>query len=303
MSHPVCYTLPKGEQIMEKLLEFIQSILVLILLLFGGGDSTDAPQATALPVTDGSAIQVHYIDVGQADAALVLCDGAAMLIDGGNADDSSLIYTYLKDRNITYLDYVVCTHAHEDHVGGLSGALHYATTGIAYCPVTDYDSKAFCNFKNALTEQDVDITVPAAGDQFPLGSALVTILSCDSGNADPNATSIVLRIDHGETSFLFTGDAEDATEQAILDAGWDVRATVLKVGHHGSSTGTGYRWLYEVQPEYAVISVGEGNSYGHPHVAVLSRLQDADVTVYRTDRQGDIVCTGDGKTVTFDAEK
>lgn len=285
---------------MEKLLELLQALLVLILMIFGKGD---AEAVTPAPIPEGSFLQIHYIDVGQADAALVLCDGEAMLIDGGNKADSSLLYTYLKDRSIEHLNYVVGTHAHEDHIGGLAGALHYAAADTVLCPVTDYDSEAFRDFRKTVEGQELSITVPKAGDTFSLGAAAVTILHCDSTNENLNNTGIVLRVDYGETSFLFTGDAERETEEVILDSGLDVRSTVLKVGHHGSDTSTSYRFLYEVQPKYAVISVGADNSYGHPHESVTSRLRDADVTVYRTDEMGDIICTSDGKSVTFETEK
>lgn len=139
--------------------------------------------------------------------------------------------------------------------------------------MTDYDSKAFQNFKKAVENCGSAITVPKAGDSFTLGDAVCTILAVNTGS-DTNNTSIVLRIVYGDTSFLFTGDAERDTEQAILARGTDVHSTVLKVGHHGSDTSTGYLWLREVDPEYAVISVGKGNSYGHPTEAVLSRLRD-----------------------------
>lgn len=250
-------------------------------------------------VPQESSFEVHYIDVGQADAALVLCDGHAMLIDGGNAADSNLIYTYLKKHSVSHLDYIVATHAHEDHVGGLSGALNYATVGKAYCPVTSYDSKAFSNFVNNLSKQGISISVPKAGDYFHLGSAEVQILGPITSSGDANSTSIVLRIVYRETSFLFTGDAERAEERDILNAGYSLESTVLKVGHHGSDTSTTYPFLREIMPQYAVISVGKDNSYGHPTEDTLSRLRDADVTVYRTDMQGDIICTSDGKAVHF----
>lgn len=128
---------------------------------------TNAPTIEATILYETSKFEIHFIDVGQADAALVLCDGKAMLIDGGNAEDSSLIYTYLKNHNINHLDYVVGTHAHEDHIGGLAGALNYATVGAAYCPVNSYDTKSFSNFVSALSKHGVTITIPSKGDSFP----------------------------------------------------------------------------------------------------------------------------------------
>lgn len=273
----------------------------------------DVPEATPSPSVEptteptvapvDSTFEIHFIDVGQADAALVLCDGQAMLIDGGNSADSSLIYSYLKKHGVSHLDYIVATHAHEDHVGGLSGALNYATVGTAFCSVTSYDSEAFNDFVKYLGKQNVSITVPAAGDSFKLGSAAVQILAPIKHSDDPNNMSIVLRIVYGDTSFLFTGDAEREEEQDILNAGYTLESTVLKVGHHGSDTSTTYPFLREIMPEYAVISVGNDNSYGHPTEDTLSRLRDADVKVFRTDMQGHIICTSDGKTVSFAVER
>lgn len=140
--------------------------------------------------------------------------------------------------------------------------------------------------------------MPAVGDTYDLGSASIEILGVNGGSGSNNS-SIVLRIDYGETSFLFVGDAERDAEQTILDSGADLSATVLKVGHHGSETSTTYPFLRQIMPQYAVISVGTGNVYGHPTEAALSRLRDAEVTVFRTDLQGDITCSSDGSTVTF----
>lgn len=265
--------------------------------------SFETPSLNPPPISDGSTFEIHYIDVGQGDSALVLCDGQSMLIDGGEASESSKIYSYLKSSGVSQLDYMVATHAHSDHIGGLSGALNYATVGIAYCPVTEYDSKTFSSLLKYLDAQGVGITVPTAGDTFALGSAVVQVLGPQKAYDDPNDTSIVLRVVYGDTSFLFTGDAERTAEADILEAGYDLNSTVLKVGHHGSDTSTSYPFLREIMPEYAVIQVGKDNSYGHPTEDTLSRLRDADVKVYRNDLQGTIICTSDGKAVSFSTER
>ena len=260
-------------------------------------------QGEAAPPAEGGSLQVHFIDVGQADAALVICDGHYMLIDGGNAEDSDLVYSYLERHGAKNLDYMVASHAHEDHIGGLSGALNYAKVDTALCPVTEYSSKVFQNMVKYLEQQGKSLTVPAPGDKFDLGSARVEILGPVQEYDDTNNTSIVLRIDYGETSFLFTGDMETGAEKDLLESGADVRATVLKAGHHGSDTSTGYQFLREVSPRYTVLSVGEGNKYGHPSDEVLSRFRDAGTEVYRTDMQGHVIAESDGKTVTFRTEK
>lgn len=281
-----------------------QTILSLIILvcILAAGLITYLLQPQAPTIQDGQ-LQVHFIDVGQADATLIICNGQTMLIDGGNSADSNVMYTYLKKHNITHLDYVVATHAHEDHVGGLAGALEYATVGVAYSPVKSYDSKAFSNFKSALNRRGVTLSIPSVGTKFDLGDASCQILAVNTDNRDTNNTSIVLRIQFGETSFLFTGDAEAEVEQVLVNSNFPLKSTVLKVGHHGSNSSTGYVFLREVMPEYSVIHVGKDNTYGHPTDIVLSRLRDADTILYRTDMHGDILCTSDGKTVEFQTAK
>ena len=259
--------------------------------------TSDTTSGTSSAVSE---LTIQFIDVGQADAALVSCQGQYMLIDGGNRADSDILYTILKRENIARLDYVVCTHAHEDHCGGIAGALEACSSiGNVYCSVTEYDSKAFKNFVNSVTAKNAEIHVPAAGDVFYLGDATITILGPIKDYQETNNTSIVLKVTHGSNSFLFTGDMEHDAEIDLLEAGVDVSADVLKVGHHGSSTSTSYRFLREVAPIYGVISVGKDNSYGHPHEETLSRFRDAEVQVFRTDLLGDIFCTSDGERIEF----
>ena len=231
--------------------------LSLVLALTGCGLSGGAGRPDPGPA-EGT-LEVHYIDVGQADSALLLCGGESMLIDGGNVADSDMVVAYLADQGVEELDYVVCTHAHEDHVGGLAGALSQYPAGEVLSPVTEYDSQAFGNFLKYTQEQGLSLTVPEPGDTWTVGTAAVTVLGPVQDYDDTNNTSIVLRVDFGETSFLFTGDMERSAEEDLLESGAWLEADVLKVGHHGSDTSTSYPFLREVDPDYAVISVGENN--------------------------------------------
>lgn len=275
--------------------------LLLLLSLLLSACAEYQPATT--PAVTGDGLSVHFIDVGQADCALLECDGEYMMIDGGNRDDSQLIVSYLQQQGVEELTTVVCTHAHEDHVGGLPSVLAVYPTGAVYAPTRTYSSKVFDNFLYYTDQQGLDITIPSPGDTFSLGEAEILVLGPTTSYADPNNTSLVLRVDYGETSFLFTGDMETDAENDMLDywAGQEdlFQADVLKVGHHGSNTSTGYRFLHEVSPTYGIISVGTGNSYGHPHEEPLSRLHDAGVTLLRTDQLGTILAVSDGTEVSF----
>lgn len=290
----------------KKLIGFL---LALALLLAGCDTEVpiipDTTVATDV-VSGGETLTVHYIDVGQADCALVECGGEFMLIDGGNVEDSSLVVSYLQSCGVETLKTVVCTHAHEDHVGGLDGVMAVFPTQAVYAPTTTYASKCYDTFLYYVDQQGLSITIPSPGDTMTLGDAQLEVLGPVENYADTNNTSIVLQLRYGSTSFLFTGDMERDAENDMLEYWGDTidwKTDVLKVGHHGSSTSSGYRFVYETDPEYAVISVGEGNSYGHPHDEVVSRYNDAGIPMLRTDELGTITAVSDGETVTLTWEK
>ena len=272
----------------------------------GGQDSgrAGAAQATGnTGIAQAGTLTVTWLDVGQGDAAVIQCGGQSMLIDGGKPEKSSYIYAWLQQHGLSYLDVIVATHVDADHIGGLSGALNYASVGTAYCPETTGTTETFQSFVKYLAQRGKQITVPTADETFALGGAQIQILGPLHRAVDSNDYAIVLKVSFGATSFLFTGDAERAEEQDLLNSGVNLQSTVLKVGHHGSDTSTSYPFLRAVAPQYAVISVGAGNSYGHPTEAVLSRLRDAGVTTFRTDMQGEITAVSDGQTINFSTAK
>ncbi len=257
--------------------------------------------ATAQP-SDGQAFQMHFIDVGQALSVLVECDGQFMLYDGGNVDDGSLVVSYLQNQGVEELQYVFCSHAHEDHVGGLAAALAYFPANHVYSPVTEADTKCFQDFVKYTQQQGLQVEVPAVGTVWPLGSATVTLLGPVKQYDETNDTSLVLRIDYGSTSFLLTGDMESDAERDLVESGANLKADVLQVGHHGSSTSSSYLFLNAVLPEMGIISCGVNNKYGHPHEETLSILRDAGVNVYRTDLMGTITIGSDGANYTVSSE-
>ena len=266
-------------------------ISIILLLLF-------------LPAIALADLEVHFLDVGQGDCAVVLCDGSSMVIDGGPRGAADKVYTYIrKTLKLRHIDYIVSTHPHVDHVAGLATVLNVAQVDLILTPVLEWDSKAFSNMLKYAAKQGTLIVVPNEGDTLQLGGATVTILHCwpeaiEQGRA--NDSSIVLRIDYGNTSFLFTGDAEDWSEYMMIDAGVNLKADVLKIAHHGSAFSSTMEFLNNVQPKFAVISVGKNNTYGHPTEEVLKRLRDIGALVLRTDELGTIVLRSDGNSIALD---
>ena len=264
-------------------------------------EATELPTEEEKPlVSPDGFFQIHFLDVGYGDAALVICDGKTMLIDGGSS--AKTISAFLTEQGISHLDYVVATHAHSDHVGGLTGALTAADADVILSTVAESDDASFQKFANKAKELSIAITVPNVGDTFSLGEAVVTVLGPVPGKQyeDPNDTSLVLYIVYGETSFLFTGDIEEPAQRDLLESGMIPCATLLKVPHHGKKSDATEAFLEAVQPAYGIISIGASKQ---PDANLLLNLQNVNATVYRTDLNGNILCNSDGRVLSFEMTK
>lgn len=248
-------------------------------------------------------LKVHFIDVGQADSILIQQGNSSMLIDAGNNEDSETVKSYIASQGIKKLDYVIGTHPHEDHIGGLDYVINSFEIGNIYMPKTTSTTKTFKDVINSIQVKKMQITTPQPGDSFKLGQADCKILAPNSDSyEDANNYSIVIKVTFGNNTFMFTGDAEALSEKEMINKGFDVKADVLKVGHHGSSSSTSDEFLKKVSPKYAVISVGKDNDYGHPHKETMAKLKNSGISLYRTDECGTIVCTADGNNINFSSK-
>lgn len=249
-------------------------------------------------------MEVHFLDVGQADCILVSCEGHFMLVDAGNNEDGETIISYLKNQGVSRLDYVIATHPHEDHIGSLDAVINNFEITNLLMPSKAHTTATFEDVVTAIENHDLSITTPIPGDTYALGSGEFTILAPvkeDYGD-DLNNWSVGIKLVHGANSIVMCGDAEEEAERDICENGLDISADVLKLGHHGSSTSTSEAFLQAVNPKYAIISCGEGNDYGHPHKETLEKLAAANIQVFRTDEQGTIILESDGSNISFNVE-
>ena len=257
------------------------------------------------PLTDDW--QMHVIDVGNADSILITDHTHSLLIDAGERGCGDTVLEYLEKEGITKLDYVIATHFHSDHIGGMTDVINGIPIGeflLSYMPEdATPTTKVYENMLTALLEQDIAVREVEPGDDFTLGEASFEILGPIGKDSDINNQSIVCRVTCGDTRFLLMGDAEKPSEALLLDAYRDLSADVLKIGHHGSDTSSSREFLKAVDPTYSVMTCGEGNSYGHPHKLVLTLVEELGIKNYRCDQHGTVVFTTDGTNITVSTEK
>ncbi|MBR3920658.1 MAG: MBL fold metallo-hydrolase [Oscillospiraceae bacterium] len=248
---------------------------------------------------DSDATTVHFIDVGQGQCVLICSDGHNMLIDAGERDYSSEVIRYIENLDIEKFDYIIATHPHSDHIGGLSDVIEHFEVDEIIAPVIPDSliptSNSYYNFLNSVKKNGKGMTKAVVGDIYNLGSSQFEIIAPLSDKSeDLNNYSVVCVFRYGQNTALFGGDASESEENDILETGADINVDLLNVFHHGSSSSSGKEFLYAVSPKYCVIMCGADNSYGHPNKSTIERLEVYTDNIYRTDLQGTIVCEMDG---------
>lgn len=262
------------------------------------------PKSLPLNITPSKdSLLVHFIDVGQGDCILIQQGEYSMLIDAGGNSQGGKVVEYISSAGIETLNYVIGTHPHEDHIGGLDNVIYAFNVKKVVLPDIITTTKVFEDVLKSISNKGLRITKGKHGQNFKLGEAsveLVAPVTIDS--RDLNNASIVCRVAYKNTSFLFTGDAETKSEREIIEAGYNIKSDLLKAGHHGSDTSSSAEFLKEVSPKYAVIMCGDNNTHGHPNKSILDRFTKSKTKVFRTDLSGTIIVRSDGSDLAFNVE-
>ena len=280
-------------------------VLLIIVLLSGKVDLPLFNEET--PDNISSDFAVHFIDVGQGDCVLIQSGGKNMLIDAGENGNEQTVLDYLDKYNADTFEYIVATHPHSDHIGGLAEVIEASTVSNIIMPrLSQENTPTTMTYEKLLTaakDSGARIIAAVPGNVYSVGGAEFEIFAPSEQDDNLNNMSVVVKLTYQGRSFLFTGDAEKQVEKQLLNSEYDLSADVLKLGHHGSSTSNTLAFLNEVNPAYAVICCGENNDYGHPHREVIEAVYDLEIPVYRTDEDGSVVFTVANNTVEVYTEK
>ncbi|MBQ8193689.1 MAG: MBL fold metallo-hydrolase [Bacilli bacterium] len=244
-------------------------------------------------------LTIQYLDVGQAESILISNNNRHMLIDAGNNEDGPKIVNYLKSLGIETLDYIIATHPHEDHIGGMDDVIRNFNVNNVYMPEVYSLTTTFEEVINELENKKLQITIPKINEEISFGEGVLRFIYSGKDSEDMNNASIIIKMMFGTTSYLFTGDTTSKIENEILTS--DINVDVLKVAHHGSEYSTNNEFLKRVTPSYAIISVGKNNDYNHPSINTLNRIKNYTNRIYRTDELGTIIITSDGKNINVES--
>ena len=292
---------------MKRFWRLIPGTLAVFFVLFAvgcGAQALSGPSPSLVLKMAGesgrSVLTLHFIDVGQGDSTLIEQDGHFMLLDAGERDKGESVISYLKEQGVTTLDYVIGTHPHSDHIGGMAEVIQSFDVKKVILPAKEHTTKTYENLLDSIAERKLKVTLPKVGNSYELGNASFRIIApVSSYGEDLNDWSVGIRLTYGETHFVLCGDAEKKAERDMCRTGEDLSANLLKLSHHGSRTSSSEVFMDRVNPDYGVISCGRNNDYGHPHKETLEMLAKRGIQVLQTDELGTIVAVSDGSGISF----
>lgn len=298
-------------EIMKKRIQVIFLVLIISILLSVCMTSVVSLQNVNASEQDNigenvlSEMKLHFLDVGQGDSCLVILPNKeVMLIDAGTSDKESTVVNYIKDLNISKIDYLVMTHPDADHIGGMSSVIDNFEIGNIYMTNKTSTTKTFEDLLGKIDDNNMNITIPKANEIISEDNDFeVKLVSPIKEYDDNNDMSLVLQITHNENSFLLMGDASSEVEEDILNSNPNISADLIKIGHHGSSYSSSANFIEQVSPKFAIISSGNDNQYGHPSNMTLETLNKFSVKIYRTDQLGHIIASSDGNTINITNKK